>query len=247
MNYHFLKLKCNTSELYRPIVPLSHLPGLCYGGHQPVFYLIKMPQVLPTFFFKPSSAPGRHFTSLNPSPQCLRFRPDSFPSMPCWYCISSSLLIFLSSCPTENTAVTGGTPANSGLSTHGQIWVAGVEWGGGYINHWRIVGNSVAAFQKCCIKELTTAEVWCGLVVTDDEAASMFLLENKNQYDSFASSLLRGNLATFTSNSPSQHPSGVKISASFHHFPDQLRPILKSHPTTAKRFIRNLSRNNVWL
>lgn len=110
-----------------------------------------------------------------------------------------------------------------------------------------VTGNSVAAFQKCYIKELTTAEVWCGLVVTDDEAARMFLLENKNQYDSFASSLLRGNLATFTSNSPSQHPSDVKISASFHHFPDQLWPILKNHPTTVKRFIQNLSRNNIWL
>lgn len=125
---------------YRPIDPLSHHQDSVMVVIQPVFYLIKMPQVLPTFFFKPSSAPGWHFTSLNPSPQCLRFRPDSFPSMPCWYCISSSLLIFLSSCPTENTAVTGVTPANSGLSTHGQIWVAGVEWGG-YINHQRIVSN----------------------------------------------------------------------------------------------------------
>lgn len=28
-------------------------------------------------------------------------------------------------------------------------------------------------------KVLTTAEVGCGLVVTDDEASSMFLLENR--------------------------------------------------------------------
>lgn len=71
----------------------------------------------------------RHLTSLNPRPQCLRFRPESFPSMPCWYCISSCSLIFLSSCPAEETQVTTGTP---GQYRPIHVWIdlsAGVEWG----------------------------------------------------------------------------------------------------------------------
>lgn len=43
--------------------------------------------------------------SLNPKPQCLRFRPDTFPSMPCWYCCSSCWLIVSSSCPLRRCEV----------------------------------------------------------------------------------------------------------------------------------------------
>lgn len=45
-------------------------------------------------------------TSLKPSPQRRRLRPDSFSSMPRWYCISRRSLICSSSVPAEHTVVT---------------------------------------------------------------------------------------------------------------------------------------------
>lgn len=52
---------------------------------------------------RPPPPPGS-LTSLNPRPQCRRLRPDVFPSIPCWYCISSCSLSSCSSFPAGSRA-----------------------------------------------------------------------------------------------------------------------------------------------
>lgn len=89
---------------------------------------------------------------------------------------------------------------------------------------------------------LTTADVGCRFMVTNDEAACVFLLQNRmnhiidlsycETYPFYRQYIFIK--LSITNYKPFQHPSAARTSVSLRHFLDQLIPTESTHPDRTK-------------